>query len=294
MAGSNSIIENDVLRVEISATGAELQSVFFKPKNLEMLWQGNPAFWPRRAPLLFPNIGELNNGVYRVKGREYELGRHGFLRKSELKVIEKSAAKIGFELRSSNETLEVYPFMFCMEIWYELIGNSLKHQFKLINDDAETMFYQLGGHPAFNICHFAGEELSDYYLEFPVEGLPEMHLLNHNGLFNGKTKKLKLQQGKLPISQSLFNNDALVFKSLNFDTVQLKSHKHDLGIQVDFVGFPQLGIWSKPGAPFVCIEPWLGCADHEGFEGDISERFGVQELGANNETLHEFSVRVLG
>jgi len=271
-------LENDFLKVSISEKGAQLTSVFNKETQTEHLWRADAAVWPWHAPNLFPIVGQLINDELLVDGKAYPMKRHGFARQSEFVLLESDEVHAAFSLPNSEHTLQVYPYKFDFQILYTLIDNAVRLTYKLINHDNKTVYFSVGGHPAFNVPFHAGERYEDYYLEFETDEKLETHLLSSNGVFNGETHPVATPNKRLYLTRDLFNADALVFKNLKSREVCLKSDKHDQSISVEFPHFNYLGIWAKPGADFVCIEPWLGCADSENKHVDISQKEAIQHL----------------
>jgi galactose mutarotase-like enzyme len=272
------VLENDLLKVTISNQGAQLTSLYNKAQNIEHLWQADAAIWPWHAPNLFPIVGGLINNELLVDGQAYPMNRHGFARNSEFILLQNDEGHATFSLPGSEKIRAVYPYKFDFEILYTLIDNALRVTYKIINLDKKTIYFSVGGHPAFNVPFNAGEKYEDYYLEFETEEQLETHLLGADGLFTGETKPVALQGNKLTLTRSMFDNDALVFKNLRSRQVTIKSHKNEQSLSVEFPNFNYLGLWAKPGADFVCIEPWLGCADTENVKVDISKKENIQHL----------------
>src|ERR1700712_2814884 len=272
------ILENDFLKVVISTKGAQLTSIYNKETQIEHLWQADPNIWPWHAPNLFPVVGGLINNELLVGGKAYKMERHGFNRQSELLLIESNEVSARFSLPYSDHTLEVYPYKFDFQVCYDLIDNALRVTYKLINHERATIYFSVGGHPAFNVPFNIGESYEDYYLEFESDERLEKHLLSAEGYFTGETQPVKLEGRTLPLTRDMFKQDAWVLKNLRSREVTIKSIKHDQTLSVEFPHFNYLGLWCKPGADFFCIEPWLGCADTEGKHVDISQKEAIQHL----------------
>ncbi|MBS1530273.1 MAG: aldose 1-epimerase family protein [Bacteroidetes bacterium] len=271
-------IENDFLKVKIRNKGGEMTSLYNKVSGVEHLWQGDPNTWPWHAPNLFPVVGGLINDELLVKGKAYPMKRHGFNRESELLLIGSNESSARFSLPYSDHTLEVFPYKFDFQIHYDLIENALRVTYKVVNHEHETIYFSVGGHPAFNVPFHTGESYEDYYLEFESEEKLERHMLSAGGFFNGETKPVQLDGKKLHLTREMFKDDAWVFKKLHSREVTIKSDKHDQTLAVEFPHFNYLGIWAKPGADFLCVEPWLGCADTEGKHVDIKHKEAIQHL----------------
>ncbi|RYY33367.1 MAG: aldose 1-epimerase family protein [Sphingobacteriaceae bacterium] len=272
------IIENEYLRVSIRSQGAELTSIYNKTTGVEQLWQADPDVWAWHAPNLFPIVGGLVNDELHADGRVFKLPRHGFTRQSTFLVAEVSPLQATLELPYSNKTLEVYPYKFDFQIIYTLIDSALRVTYKVINLDDKTIYFSVGGHPAFSVPFHEGEQYEDYYLEFETAEQLSTHMLSAAGYFTGETREVPLDGNKLLLTKDLFSQDALVFKNIKSRMVTIKSTKHDKSLSVEYPHFEHLGIWAKPGASFVCIEPWLGYADNDGASVDISKKEAIHKL----------------
>lgn len=276
------ILENDFLKVAIDAKGAQLSSLRNKATNIEHVWQADAAIWPWHAPNLFPIVGGLKNDELHVDGVTYSMKRHGFARQSDFIVLESDEVSAAFSLPNCEKTLQVYPYKFDFQVLYTLIDNALRITYKLINRDQKTVYFSVGGHPAFNVPFTVGENYEDYYLEFESNEQLTTHLLSSDGLFSGDTEPVAITNKQLRLTRDLFTKDALVFKDLKSRMVTIKSNKHQHSLSVEFPHFNYLGLWAKPGADFLCIEPWLGCADSEGDNKDIRQKEAIQKLSVGH------------
>jgi galactose mutarotase-like enzyme len=283
-------IKNEFLEITVKEQGAELTSIFSETFNLEYLWQADPAFWPRHAPVLFPIVGKLKDNKYYFKGNNYSLNQHGFARDKTFKFMP-SANKneLIFVLKDDPETFANYPFNFEFQIVYTLYKNTLQVIYKVINTGKSEMYFSLGGHPAFNCPLHDYETFEDYFLEFNHKENAEKWLLE-NGLRNGKTGQVLNNENILPFTEELLAEDALVFKNLKSTSVKLKSKRSGNGLDFNFVGFPYLGIWKKPGAKFICIEPWFGVADPVNTDHEFSTKEGVLMLEAGEKFVCIYSI----
>ena len=271
-------LENQFLKALISSQGAELVSLYNKKTNTEYIWQADPSIWEWHAPNLFPVVGECMNGEILVDGKAYPMVRHGFTRHMRHKWIESSENHAKFSLNYNQETLASYPYKFELQILYDLFDDRIRISYKVINKDDKTIYFSLGGHPGFNIPFRAGEAYSDYYLEFDNDEQLEKHSLSKGGMFIGGTEPVPMNGNKLHLTGDLFNNDALVFKQLKSRKITIKSNNHDEFIAVCYPHMEYMGIWAKAGAPYVCIEPWMGCADTENKPMDIKDKEGIEKV----------------
>lgn len=265
--------------------GAELASLK-NQSGKEFIWEGNPEFWGKHSPVLFPIVGTLKNNSYSYDNRQYHLSRHGFARDREFTVVSKSENSITFSLADSNETLAVYPFYFEFQIQYTLNENALEIRYNVINKNDFNMPFSLGAHPAFALS----ENFEDYSLEFETDQKLAYHLLDHD-LISDKTSTLHLKNKMLPLDYKLFENDALVFKSVPAKEITILENGKPR-VKVAFSDFPDLGIWTKVGAPFLCIEPWFGYSDSAASNGNIIDKGGIQILSPKKTFEAAFSIEI--
>ncbi|TAF79012.1 MAG: aldose 1-epimerase family protein [Sphingobacteriales bacterium] len=285
-------LQNEYLKIEVNAFGAQLSSIIDKSDGLEHIWQGNPTVWAYHAPNLFPVVGGCMNDSILVEGDTYPIKRHGFARTSNFKKIESSPNHAQFALRYNDETLKSYPYKFEFQVIYFVDKNLLRVIYKVINLDNKAIFFSVGGHPAFNVPFTPTENYEDYYVAFEHTENPPSHTLSANGFFNGETKNIAIADGKLFLKPDLFNAAALVFKNLTSREVTIKSTQHNKNIKITYPHFNYLGLWAKAGAPFLCVEPWLGCADTQGQQTEFSKKEAIQTLAHGHVFETEFSVRI--
>ncbi|WP_431109272.1 aldose 1-epimerase family protein [Winogradskyella poriferorum] len=273
-------LENDLLKIEIKSKGAELCSIRSIKNNTEFVWEANPNVWGSHAPNLFPIIGAMKDDSYFYNGKKYSMPKHGFARHNEdFEVISNSNSEVTFQLKSNDELRAIYPFEFEFLITYELKDNELLIHHTVKNTDSKTIYFSLGGHPAFACPLFKDESYTDYFLEFEKQETSKSYLLNMaTGLVSDKTKPVFDSPNTINLHGDLFNEDALIFKDLTSRQVALKHKQKGEILNVKFEGFPFLGIWAKPNAPYVCIEPWIGIADSESTNQQIKDKEGIVTL----------------
>lgn len=279
-------ISNSRLTASIKHAGAELFSIKDN-QNKEYIWEGNPDFWGKHSPVLFPIVGTLKNNTYTINGKEYQLPRHGFARDMEFELIEKTENKAVFSLKSSDETLKKYPFEFELQLVYTLNGNALEIAYNVINKSEEKLPFSIGAHPAIALP----ENFENYAFEFEKEETLKYYLLE-NDLISNQTKILETQNNLVPLNYELFKNDALIFKTLESNSLAILENSKPY-IKVDFEDFPSLGIWTKENAPFVCIEPWLGYSDTLENSGNLYEKEGILILDESKTFTSKFSITIL-
>lgn len=271
-------LQNNHLSVKVNSFGAELSSVISKETNIEYIWQAESSVWARHAPNLFPIVGKLKNGQFQYQSKTYQLPQHGFARDNDFICVEQTNDYLLFELTASDKTLVNYPFHFCFQVGYKLIGNKVVTNYFVFNPDNYDLYFSVGAHPAFNCPLQANESFSDYELVFNGKDNLMINTLN-DGLITSQTKQLNLSNHTLPVSKQLFDNDALVFMNSQIDKVQLVSSKSKHGVSLISKDWPFYGIWSKKGSEhFVCLEPWNGIADSEDADGDITQKTGIIKL----------------
>ena len=277
-------IENESLKVTVSDSGAELISVIDKSKDYERMWDANPSVWNRHAPILFPFVGKVNNGKYTYKGQTYEMkSQHGFARDSVFQCVENTGNKITHLLKSGEATKSCYPFDFELYVTHSLdeANPRLLHvQWTVKNTGDDTMLYSIGAHPGFTVPAAASEKRSDYFIEFPDKAKLSYMLLNQDNslAITDKTYDLDLENGFLPIEDSLFDRDALVFDNQNIDVMRIAKPDKTPYVTVSCKDFPYAGVWSKPDGKFICLEPWYGRTDDDGFNGNLEDKAGIQTL----------------
>lgn len=284
-------IENHFLEATIDPKGAELHSLILKSRQHEYIWEADSTHWGRHAPVLFPFVGKVKGGVYEFQGKTYPMDKHGFARDAVFEEITRTDSSVTFRLESGEENRAKYPFSFQLDISYRLEDQSLVNEYIVRNVGTGVMPFSIGAHPAFKCPQDPSEKRSEYRLVFNREEDIDTHLLNEEGFFNGETRKA-LKGNSLPISDELFDDDALVFKSLNSTNVVLESGDNRW-LKFHYQGFPYLGIWSMSReSPFVCIEPWFGLADHANHDGDIEKKEGVRFINPGESFVCDYRVEV--
>ena len=270
-------IKNRLISAKIDSFGAQLNSLKKTNENLEYIWQADPKYWNRHAPILFPIVGRLKDDEYFYQGNKYNMTQHGFARDCEFELIKEDETYLKFRLQHSEKSLEIYPFFFDLNLSYELVENKLIISYEVKNKTDDEMLFSIGAHPAFN-WPLDNEEKNDCYFEFEDIKSTKRYFLNDKGLVYDNAD-LEIKDNKIPLSEELFKDDALVFNDLSIKTVSFKNTKNTNHIRLDFEKFPYLGLWSKPsGAPFLCIEPWYGVADSFDSSKNLEDKKGIITL----------------
>jgi len=274
----NVTLENDNLLVKIKSKGAEVFSVIGKGTHLEYMWSGDPAFWGKTSPVLFPIVGTLKGDTFLYKNKKYNLTRHGFARDLEFEITESGRDRVVFTLDSTPLSLQKYPFKFRLKIKYTLQESFLYVYYILENIGNEEMYFSIGGHPAFKVPLVDGTHYTDHYLVFnKIETAPRWPI-STEGLIESNPVRFLHKTNKINLNSTLFQHDALVLKHLQSDIVSIKSTAHSHGLDFHFEEFPFLGIWAANNADFVCIEPWCGIADNVTHDQELISKEGIEKI----------------
>lgn len=284
-----------MLKIQTKKLGAELTSVQYNGK--EMLFQGAKVldsngniYWKRQAPILFPIVGQLKNSQTQIEGETYEMSQHGFARDMDFEEISKTENKHHYMLKYNEGTLKKYPYKFELHVIYEIIGDTLTVTYKVKNIDDKIIYFGLGGHPAFNCDYSNGE----YEIVFSENEDKIVFLKLKNGLIDIEKAQNILQDNKICLKEDTFDNDAVIMKNLKSNKVILQNHETNQKIlELDFTGFPYLALWSKKGAPFVCIEPWQNTADKIDSVQIYKDKENIIELPKDKKYQCKFMIKIL-
>ncbi len=271
-------ISNSSWSAAVNPLGAELSSLKNTASGEELIWQRDPAIWEGSAPILFPMVGILAGGIARFDGTEYPLPKHGVVRKETFEVTEQSESAVCFRFKSTPETEKAYPFRFTFEAEFKLSDAGLTVIHRVINDGETVMPFSIGAHPAIalDLEHYA---IEDYYIEFNQPETLDRLAISTEGLCSVGQKNYLDQANRIGLTAAIFNDDALVFSNIASNVVSVCRKDSDWRVALETGGAPDLGIWSKPGGQaYVCIEPWYGFNDFEGFSGEFADRKNTQFL----------------
>lgn len=278
------VMENDFVKVAVCDFGAELFSFYDKETKIEAVWQADSKYWARHAPVLFPFVGKVNGGYYTHKGVQYKMGQHGFARDMEFDFAGQTEKEIVHVLKSTEETLAKYPFPFELKITHRLEGKTLSVIWEVSNPSDETMYFSIGGHPAFNVPAREGESKYDYFVTFNGEKELKYVLIDLScaAVDMDNIHTLTIEDNKMLITEHTFDNDALIFDDYQVEKIGLAYSDGTPYLTMSCAGFPSMGVWSQPktDAPFVCLEPWIGRCDNRGFDGELKEKYYEQSLEA--------------
>ncbi|WP_406857626.1 aldose 1-epimerase family protein [Alsobacter sp. KACC 23698] len=277
-------------RLAVSTLGAEMRDWRIGPDSL--LWGGDPAWWPDRSPILFPVVGWTRNGEARVGGATYPLGVHGFARTQRFEVIEAGEARATLRLRETPHTLAKYPFRFELTVAYEVDPTGVLASFRVANRGHAPMPYALGLHPGFRLP-FGSVDFGAGVVAFERAERGEVPIIAPGGLFSPERRTVSLTQGgrELPLTRDLFDREALCFMGVYSRSLRLSSQTGP-ALRIAWSRFPHVVLWSRPGAPFLCVEAWTGSGDPVGFQGDLFEKPGMTVLQAGDASEHSYRMSV--
>ena len=293
-------IDNGLVRAEIDRHGAELCSLRKSGGTEELIWNADSRYWGRHAPMLFPIVGKVAGGHFRVDGTEYPMSQHGIARDMDFTQLEQSGDSVSFVLESSPDTLRSYPYPFRIEARYSLQDTSLLVDWTILNTGSTPMHFQIGAHPGFNFRDFCKDDFIHGYFRLTCGREPVQNLivgqLTPGGLRSESAALLALDSdAMLPITPGLFASDAIVLEEHQIDQVVLYDKECVPYIAVHTDQTPVWGLWSPPAknAPFVCIEPWMGRCDCDGYDGDITGRDYMNSLEPGSSFTFSYRITVL-
>ena len=278
-------LKNNHFLVSISKIGAEITSIENTNDNKQILWTPNQMHWNRTAPNLFPIVGRLKNDEYLYNNQSYKMLQHGFARNLEFEIVNFSDTSLSLLLKNNEATFQQYPFEFQLQISFILHDNSLDIHYEIRNESETEMPFSIGAHPAFAI----DKSLDSYQLIFDQPFSIERFLIDQ-GLYNGQSEPVIENSNELKLNNQLIENDAIVFKNPPFYSVSLADLEGNKLVTVSSSDFHYWGFWSKPGAPFFCIEPWAGLADSINSDGNLFHKEGIEILAPNEFKKFAYSI----
>lgn len=280
----------------IDTHGGELVS-YKDEKRTEYIWHGDPAYWGGRNPVLFPIVGSLENGRIQINGKTYEMARHGFARRMEFSVVEQKTDYAVLELCANEESRKQYPFDFRLRVRQELIENGFRTSFTVENAGDEAMPFCIGAHTAFNCPLYAGENFEDYVVKFDhIENVPSRIATPEGYIHASDTQPCLENSDGIPLRHEIFDEaDTLTFDGLKSTAAELINPATGRGVRMEFDGFPMFAIWTMPhkNAPYVCLEPWLGCAHVTDESEDFNDKLYRRILKPGETADFSYGVFVL-
>ena len=269
-------IRSEQLSASINPFGAELSSLK-DAGGAELMTDADPRWWTGRAPILFPVVGAPSSEVIRVDGRRYPMKKHGFARRMAFAVVEQAADRVTLRLTDTAETRAGYPFAFRLDVAFRMEGATLHAEVTVANPGDVPLPASFGFHPAFAWPLPYGRERGDHRITFSADEPDTLRAIADNGTIAEGTRPSPLKGRTLHLRDALFESDALVWDRVRSDSVTYGANEGPR-LRIDFPDTPMLGIWTKPGAHYVCVEPWHGIADPHGYTGEFRDKSGVFEV----------------
>ena len=283
-------IANDHLKASILSQGGELCQL--AADGEEYLWDGDPAVWGRHAPNLFPIVGGLKADRLVHQGQSYTLPKHGFARDLAWTLVRLTGHSCTLRLKDDARTRAQYPFPFSLSLSARLDGPVMRIQYDLLNPGEETLLASLGAHPAFRWPLRADIAKEDHWLDFEKAENDLLPTVNGQGLLDPTPRTSPLADRRLNLQDRLFSRDALIFQPVRSRSVRYRA-KGGPTVEVAWDGFPQLGVWTRPGAGFLCIEPWRGYASPADFDGEFKDKPGIFQVSPGATATASYTVRIL-
>ncbi|MCP8938528.1 aldose 1-epimerase family protein [Alsobacter sp. SYSU M60028] len=277
-------LESGAARAVVSSHGAELRE--WSVDGRDLLWHGDDRWWGDCSPVLFPVVGWTRGGKVRVGGREYPLGLHGFAHESVFSVVERGPDRVRLALEDDARTRALYPFAFRLELAYRLTPEAIEVEISVANRGDGTMPYAAGLHPGFR-WPLPGAEGKPHAIEFEAAERPEVPVIAPGGLFSRRTRPIPLRGRVLPVDSDVFSAEALCFLGAASKSLRFGAPGAELSVTLE--NLPGIVLWSRPGAPFLCIEGWSGMGDPEDFEGDLFEKPGMAKLEPGETAVHRMT-----
>lgn len=266
-------VENKSFALTVKQTGAELNSLKSNTTGREFIWQGDPDVWSGQSPILFPIVGRLLNDKYRLNGKEYTMTKHGVVRKKPFELIESTEDSLTFLKKDDEDSFKMYPYHFELYVKYELTEKGLKVTHTVVNTNDDVMYFSFGAHPGFN-CNMGDTVEFDTPQTLSTERIDVTR-----DVLTDETYPLLNNEQAITVTEDIFKNDAIILSGYTDNAVTINTS----GCKIRFaVTSPLLGMWAKPGAPYVCIEPWWGIDDDAHEKADFSQKRGVMSLDAGS------------
>lgn len=285
-------VRSDDLTAEIDTIGAQLWSLKDRVGR-DLLWNGEPATWASRAPLLFPIVGTLAGGQYRLGAKHFALSRHGFARGKPFRIAHHTPTAATFRLVADESTLAVYPFPFELDVAFEVTAATLSVIASVYNTGAEPLFASLGFHPGFRWPLPYGEPRAAHFIEFERDEPAPVRRIDGNGLLTAEAHPTPVVNRRLALTDELFREDVLIFDRFASRSVRYRAERGPQ-IEVSFPDATWLGVWTKPGAQLICIEPWQGVTDPAGFTGELSAKPGIFSVAPGSSHALRMDITLLG
>ena len=279
-------IKNDYLTAKINEVGAELKSLVCN--DIQYIWQGDERFWAGSAPLLFPICSGLKDDEYYLDGKKYTLQKHGYARFCKFEVENQVEDSVTFLLCSNEESLRQFPFRYELRVTYTLENKTLKVKYDVKNLSDDTMYFSIGAHEGY----YCPEGIEEYDVILPEAETLDSTVLEGNVLGNNKVRIIE-NSDRIALKYDYFAVDALVFKDMKARSAVLKNRNNGKAVKVTFEGCDYFLLWTKPDAPYICLEPWCGISDNKDTDKNFKTKEGIRQIAAGGNFVNEHSIEVL-
>ena len=283
-------VQNEVLSIKVDTLGSELISIKSNEDEFEYLWQKKDDSLSMQAPILFPVIAGLDNDSLYFAGKEYKMRLHGFIRVCTFLLVKEDQESLDYEFLSNEETYKNYPFKFKFNTRYRLNKNRLEITYKVTNCDAQTMFFSVGAHPAFNCPFYENESFEDYYVQMERDENVERRIIQ-NFMLTGERLPFLQDKNQFQLKNDLFARKAVILEGCKSAGATLRSNKNKKYVKVLFEGFPYIAFWSTVhGGSMLCIEPWYGVPSKRGENLPLDKKEGIISLPPSSEFQCTYSI----
>lgn len=279
-------IKNDYLTAKINEVGAELKSLVCN--DTQYIWTGDERFWAGSAPLLFPICSGLKDDEYYLDGKKYTLQKHGYARFCKFEVENQVEDSVTFLLCSNEESLKQFPFRYELRVTYTLENKTLKVKYDVKNLSDDTMYFSIGAHEGY----YCPEGIEEYDVILPEAETLDSTVLEGNVLGNNKVRIIE-NSDRIALKYDYFAVDALVFKDMKARSAVLKNRNNGKAVKVTFEGCDYFLLWTKPDAPYICLEPWCGISDNKDTDKNFKTKEGIRQIAAGGNFVNEHSIEVL-
>lgn len=279
-------IKNDYLTAKINEVGAELKSLVCN--DTQYIWTGDERFWAGSAPLLFPICSGLKDDEYYLDGKKYTLQKHGYARFCKFEVENQVEDSVTFLLCSNEESLRQFPFRYELRVTYTLENKTLKVKYDVKNLSDDTMYFSIGAHEGY----YCPEGIEEYDVILPEAETLDSTVLEGNVLGNNKVRIIE-NSDRIALKYDYFAVDALVFKDMKARSAVLKNRNNGKAVKVTFEGCDYFLLWTKPDAPYICLEPWCGISDNKDTDKNFKTKEGIRQIAAGGNFVNEHSIEVL-
>lgn len=281
------LLRSAEVEVVVSAAGGALQHIRERSSNFEYLWQDAAGIWSGPAPVLFPIIGGLREKAIRWDGRRYPLRNHGFARDRIFTVQQNDATTVTLELIGGGPEDDSFPLPYRLELTYALQGRSLRVSANITNPGSDVLPVGIGFHPGLNVT------FDDHATLTVTSDGPLIQLVKDpaSGFLTGERRLWTAQSRELPLTGDAPGRGAIVLAASAPVTATLTDPA--TGHRVRLVSpSPYFGIWRRvrPGADFICLEPWWSTTDPVAPYDDLRAKPHLPHLAPGATLVADFTL----